>query len=337
MPEFRQDPLTGRRVIMAPERSERPNQVGSTGRSPAVEGLDPFAEGREVETTPEVLAYRAAGLPPNGPGWSVRVVSNKYPALQSTGDPATRKDGLNLSSDAVGVHDVIIECPQSESSLARLSTKQVREVLTAYRDRLVALRDDRSLQYAVIFKNHGAGAGASLPHSHSQLMALALIPDAVAGMRGRALQYAEAHGGSLFDQLIEQELASGERVVLETPGFLVFCPYASRFAFETWILPRRPACHYAEIEPAQLAELGSLLRTVLRKLDVALQDPPYNYMLQTAPLQIGDPVRDRWRIEICPRLTGVAGFEWATDCFVNAVLPESAAAILRAADVSEPE
>lgn len=176
-----------------------------------------------------------------------------------------------------------------------------------------------------------------MPHSHSQLMALTLIPDAVSGMHSRALQYAEDHGRSLFDQLIEQELASGERVVLETPGFLVFCPYASRFAFETWILPRRPACHYAQIEPAQLAELGSLLRTVLRKLDVALQDPPYNYMLQTAPLQNGDPAQDRWRIEICPRLTGVAGFEWATECFVNAVLPESAAAVLRAADVPEPE
>ncbi len=336
MPEFRQDPLTGRRVIMAPDRSERPIQVG-TGQSLAIGDVDPFAEGRETETTPEVLAYRAAGLVPNGPGWSVRVVSNKYPALQSRGDLAPRNDGVYQSCDAVGVHDVIIECPQSECSLARLSTKQICEVLSAYRDRLMALREDRRLEYAVIFKNHGAGAGASLPHSHSQLMALTLIPDAVVGMRARALQRATDFGCPLFDQMIAQELESGERVILETPDFLVFCPYASRFAYETWILPRRPACHYAEIEPGQLADLGMLLRTVLRKLDVALQDPPYNYMLHTAPLQSGDPVRDRWRIEICPRLTGVAGFEWATDCFVNAVLPESAAAILRAADESEPE
>lgn len=333
MPEFRQDPLTGRRVIMAPERSERPIQVG-TGQSLAIGDVDPFAEGREAETTPEVLAYRAAGLVPNGPGWSVRVVSNKYPALQSRGDLAPRNDGVYQSCDAVGVHDVIIECPQSDSSLARLSTKQVCEVLSAYRDRLKALNEDRRLEYAVIFKNHGAGAGASLPHSHSQLMALTLIPDAVVGMRARALQHATDLGRPLFDQMIAQELESGERVVLETPDFLVFCPYASRFAYETWILPRYPACHYAEIEPGQLAELGALLRTVLRKLDIALQDPPYNYLLQTAPLQIGDPAQDRWRIEICPRLTGVAGFEWATDCFVNAVLPESAAAILRATDVS---
>lgn len=155
MPEFRQDPLTGRRVIMAPERSQRPIQVGSS-RSLPIGQFDPFAEGREVETTPEVLAYRPAGMPTNGPGWSVRVVSNKYPALQSRGDLASRNDGVYQSCDALGVHDVIIECPQSESSLARLSTRQVREVLSAYRDRLVALRDDRSLQYAVIFKNHGA-------------------------------------------------------------------------------------------------------------------------------------------------------------------------------------
>lgn len=336
MPEFRQDPLTGRRVIMAPERSERPMQVAAA-QTLAIDALDPFAEGREFETTPEVLAYRAADSAPDGPGWRVRVVSNKYPALCCSGDTAPRTTGLYQSSDAVGVHDVIVECPQRESSLARLSAEQVGEVLRAYRDRLAMLREDRRLQYATIFKNHGARAGASLPHSHSQLMALTLIPDAVSSMRARALQYAEQHGRSLFDALIEQELADEVRVVLQSPGFLVFCPYASRFGFETWILPTQPDCHYAELLPGRLAELSVLLRTVLRKLDVALQDPPYNFVLQTAPLQQGDRRQDRWRIEIYPRLTGVAGFEWATDCFVNAVLPETAAGLLRATDIPGAE
>ena len=332
MSELRRDPIVQRWVVMAPERARRPIEILDEPHL-AEAGVDPFAEGNEGSATPEVLAYRDAGSTPDGPGWRVRVVPNKFPALHTDGTLDPRDDGLHHSMNGVGVHEVIVECPHSETNMSRLSPENIREVLCAYRERLCDLRRDPRLAHALIFKNHGALAGASVAHSHSQLLATPFVPTAIREELAGALEFHQQHGRNIFDAMIQQELASRSRVVLDTPRFLAFCPYASRFAYETWILPKQPGSHYEQIDDSATGELASVLKTVLRKLEVALNGPAYNYVLHSAPLQQPELPHYRWHFEVLPRLTRVAGFEWGSGSFINEVLPESAAARLRETDV----
>lgn len=328
MSEIRKDPLLSRWVVMAPERAERPHQTAAQARS----GADPFAEGNEDLTTPEVHAIRAAGSVPNGPGWQVRVVPNMYPAVH-TGEFAGSVDISASVLPGTGVHDVIIECPHNESNLSRLSHENVRDVLTVYRDRLRQLKQDPRLAHATIFKNQGAEAGASVHHSHSQLIATSLVPVSIQEELTAAKQYHDLHKTSYFERTIERELQEGSRIVLATDQFVVFNPFASRFTYETWIVPRWQSSQFESTPDRALDQMAFVLRTVLRKLEVALADPPWNYVLHTAPFAEPELPHFRWHIEIYPRLTRAAGFEWGAGCFLNEVLPEQAAARLRATNV----
>ncbi|MEZ6064611.1 MAG: galactose-1-phosphate uridylyltransferase [Planctomycetaceae bacterium] len=329
MSELRKDPITGRWVIIAPERKSRPQPLQECETPPPPETFDPFLEGNERATPPEILAYRHPGSQPNGPGWRVRVVPNKFPALSIEGALSKRGDGMYDTMGGIGAHEVIIECPHFESNLARLDVENIREVLWVYRDRLVDLKRDSRLVHGLVFKNYGASAGATVPHAHSQLIVNPVVPISILEEMQGAETYYRYRGRCIFEDMIQQELADDSRVVIEHHDFLVICPYASRFAFETWILPRHHASHYENIQKQGIESLGSVLKETLQKLEVALDDPPYNYVIHSAPFDMPELPQFRWHIEIIPRLGRIAGFEWGSGFYINTVPPEEAAKFLR--------
>lgn len=331
MPEFREDPFTGRWILLAPERARRPLQTGNPSHSPNPAD-DPFGEGHEAATTPEVFAIRAAGTAPNQPGWRVRVVTNKFPALVSDDTALPHDDGLYRSRPGTGLHDVIIECPQFETRMARLSLADINCVLRVYRERLLACRRNPELAAAIIFKNEGALAGASIPHCHSQLMATEFVPPALASQLERANAYFLKSGRSLFTTVMNRERQEQLRVVMESSRFVAFCPYASRFAYETWILGRSSGSHFSSVDDDTLEDLAQVLWSVLNRLQRVLDDPAMNFVLQTAPLQEPERPSFQWRLEILPRRNQLGGYEWGSDCYINTVTPEAAAAELRSVE-----
>jgi len=340
MSEIRQDPVSGRKVILAPERARRPLQTTVTADpSGCLDAEDPFAEGNESATTPEVLAIRRPGTAPNSPGWSVRVVTNLFPAVSTPPDlpldsvvaePGT--GGLLATWPASGIHEVIVECPQGESNGARLGSAQWSDVFRAYRERLRSLATIPELAAAVIFKNQGALAGASLPHCHSQLIAIPFVPTALEHRLDRSRSYFQRHGRSVYQDVLELELQQRARIVAETEHFVAWCPFASRFAYEIHLMSRRPGSHFGQVEDAELSEAAGLYSALLQRLNRLLPDLSFNAVLQTAPLHDAESGSFRWTLEILPRTTHVAGFEWGSDCYINTVLPEVAAEQLRQAE-----
>ena len=331
MPELRKDPISQRWVVIAPDRGNRPIELSDSTDLGGESAFDPFAEGNEAWTPNEFFSFRNADSRPDEPGWRVRVVPNKYPAVKTSSHLERHADGIYERMTGHGTHEVIVECPHNEANLSRLSTLNLCEVIWAYQDRILAAKRDPGLAYALVFKNKGRGAGASLRHSHSQMIATPVVPFAVEQELQHVQQFFKNHGRSPYQEIIDQEIATGTRIVLETDDHLVFCPYASRFPFETWILPKQQQSHFEAIPPKQVEDLGQILKTVLCKLDRSLDDPPYNFLIHSAPLQDPELPHYRWRLEIFTRFTGVAGFEWGSGCFINHVPPENAAGILREA------
>lgn len=338
MPDLRKDPIVGRWVIVAKSRARRPHDFDTSPvRRPSA--FCPFCEGQEDKTPPEILAYRRPGSSPNGPGWRVRVVPNKFPALEIEGDLNKRGEGIYDMMRGVGAHEVIIESPRHLVSTAELSETELQEVLWAYRDRLTDLKRDRRLVYGMIFKNVGAAAGASLEHTHSQLIVTPIVPINVWEEMTGSLEFFNYRGRCVYCDMIHQELATEKRLVHDTPTFVAFCPFASRFPFETWILPKVHGSHFENIQPPGVEDLASVLRTVIMKLEAALDRPAYNYILHTAPFDTPELPHYHWHIEIMPSLTRPAGFEWGSGFYINPVPPEDAARFLREVDTEtwEPE
>ncbi|HTK76076.1 MAG TPA: galactose-1-phosphate uridylyltransferase [Gemmataceae bacterium] len=329
VPQLRKDPIVDRWVLIAPERAERPTELEEPAHLAHHETC-PFCEGRERETTPEVLAFRAPGSQPDGPGWKLRVVANRYPAVRGDAGGTPCTDKLFASHPGVGAHEVVVECPQHEASLAALPPDQFRLVFTAYRDRLKSLRDDERIAYAQVFKNHGVAAGASVEHAHSQILALSQAPHELRNEYDAAERYHRTHGRCVFCDLLGRERDAGVRMVSETEHVAAFAAFAGRFPYETWLLPIRHAGHYDRLSDAELTDAASVVRTILRRLGDLNEDAAYNYVLHTLPLRVAESPAYHWHLEILPRLTGIAGFELATGCFANPVPPEEAAARLRA-------
>lgn len=334
IPELRKDPIVGRWVIIATERAKRPV---SQKQEPFPESSScPFCAGNEKETPHEIIAYRSRGSRQDEPGWRVRVVPNKYPALQIEGDLNKRGDGIYDRMNGIGAHEVILECPFHETSLANLTEDNIREILWVYRDRLVDLKKDPRLVYGMVFKNVGAAAGASLEHSHSQLIVTPIVPINVWEEMTGAMEFYNYRGRCIYCDMIYQEASASKRIVMETPHFIAFCPYASRFPFETWILPKVHNSHFENIQKIEVDDLGTVMKTVLMKLEICLERPAYNYIIHTSPFDTQSLPHYHWHIEVIPRLTRVAGFEWGTGFYINPVPPEQAASMLRdtAVDVS---
>lgn len=330
MPELRKDPITGGWVIIATDRSRRPsdflrNPVTIQGGRPC-----PFCPGNEDRTPPEVLAYRN-GSQPNSAGWNLRVVPNKFPALRVEGELDREGAGIYDKMNGIGAHEVVIESPDHHLSLADLPEKRIEELFWAFRDRVLDLKKDRRLRYILLFKNHGEVAGASLEHTHSQIIALPVVPKCVQEEIEGGRRYFNFKERCIFCDIVRQETAGGERVVLETDHFIALSPYAPRFPFETWIVPRAHHSHYEHSDTASIQNLGWVTRTVLRKLDRVLERPAFNLVVHTGPAQEGEMAHYHWHIEIIPKLMKVAGFEWATGFHINPTPPEEAARFLREA------
>jgi UDPglucose--hexose-1-phosphate uridylyltransferase len=289
----------------------------------------PFCPGQEGMTPPEVMAYRPPSSAPNSGGWTLRVVPNKFPALMIEGHLDRQGEGLYDKMNGVGAHEVIIETPLHDQAFANLDVGTIENVLWAFRDRIVDLRRDARFRYVMVFKNHGAAAGATLAHSHSQLIALPVVPVNVAEEMAGAKQYYEFKERCVFCDIIKQELADRRRVIYENPGFVVLAPFAPKFPFETWILPKVHGAAFEDAQRVELAQAADALRTALCKLNVALESPPYNFIVHSAPFGDKDPPHYHWHFEIMPTLTKVAGFEWGSGFYINPTPPEDAAAFLR--------
>jgi UDPglucose--hexose-1-phosphate uridylyltransferase len=328
MPELRKDPVVGRWVIIATEREKRPSDFKSEPQ-PVRSEFCPFCEGNEAKTPPEILAYRDRQSRANQPGWRVRVVPNKFPALQIEGNLDKRGDGIYDRMNGIGAHEVIIETPKHEISLTALTPALVQEVLWSYRDRLVDLKKDTRFVYGLIFKNVGASAGASLEHTHSQLIVTPTVPVAVAEEMTGCETFFKFRGRCLFCDILDQELSARDRIVMDDPNFLAISPYAPRFPFETWIVPKRHSSHFENIQRFEIEGLVNVLLTVLTRLEKALGNPSYNYIIHTSPFDRAEIPHYHWHLEIIPRLTRVAGFEWGTGFYINPVPPERAAEFLR--------
>ena len=247
MPDLRRDPIVGRWVIISTERAGRPRDFypAEPARQPST-ALCPLCPGQEQLTPNEVLAYRPQGGGTNSQGWTVRVVPNKYPALQVEGDLSREGIGLYDRMNGIGAHEVIIETPDHKDMLADLPVKRVEDVLWAYRDRMVDLKRDMRFRYILVFKNHGAVAGATLEHTHSQLIALPVIPTIVLTEIDGCRAHYQQKERCIYCDIIRQEMTDQERVVVENPEFICFTPFAPRFPFEMWILPKRHAAYFEE-------------------------------------------------------------------------------------------
>jgi len=333
LPELRKDPITGRWVIISTDRGKRPTDFVRDSVQIKGTGFCPFCYGNETKTPPEVLVYGRNGSGKDTPGWSIRVVPNKFPALQIEGDLDREGEGLFDRMNGIGAHEVIVETPDHQSTLATLPEKSVEEVLWAYRDRMLDLKNDKRFRYILLFKNHGEAAGASLEHTHSQLIALPIVPKRVREEVDKSKHYFEEKERCIFCDMIRQEVETVTRVISENEHFIALAPYAPRFPFETWILPRQHSSAFENHQSPIYASLARLLRDLLRRLDGVLNRPAYNYVVHTSP--IGEEINDHfhWHIEMMPKLTKVAGFEWGTGFYINPTPPEEAARFLREAQI----
>jgi UDPglucose--hexose-1-phosphate uridylyltransferase len=329
MPELRKDPVVGRWVIIATERARRPSDFVTEPVRPRATTCA-FCEGREEQTPPEVLAGRPPESRPNTPGWTYRVVPNKFPALRIEGELEPSGEGLFDRMNGVGAHEVVIETPRHDASMAGLSVDAVTDVLLAYRERMVDLKKDPRFAYVLVFKNHGEAAGASLEHPHSQLIATPIIPIMVSEELAGSAQYYDLKERCVWCDMVRQERRGRGRLVLESPEFVALAPFAPRFPFETWILPTRHRAAFEESTEEELRGVAETLGEVLRRMDQVLGEPPFNFMLHTAPFREAQLESFHWHLEVIPKLTRVAGFEWGSGFFINPVPPEAAAEALRA-------
>lgn len=339
MSQLRKDPISGRWVIIAGERSKRPDDFRKPAAAPASEasGFCPFCEGNESKTPPEVFALRAGSTRPDSPGWRVRVVPNKYPAL-SRGEQAPREGGaLFVRMNGIGVHEVVIETPEHGREMAGLDLDHLKAVLTVYRERILSIGAEKQYRYIQVFKNKGSEAGASLSHPHTQIVSTPIVPKRVKEELYGADRLYQKFGECAFCRIIREELDRRERVIFVNEHFCVLAPYASRFPFEMRISPLRHSPHFFDLTDGELSALAGTLKTALERLKETLSDPPYNFLIHQAPnprfnLNGGRAASIaqsfHWHLEIIPVLTRVAGFEWGTGFYINPVSPEVAAEAL---------
>lgn len=342
MPEYRQDPLTGRMVIVAEARAARPHQFDITDQLDQT--ICPFCDGNELETPNETAAFRSADSSPNSSGWRVRVVPNRYPAVIAGEVPHVLSDGTFISTggktDGIGLHEVIIDTSRHVLSIADLSPSEIADMLAMYQLRLRTLRTDSRWAYVQIFKNVGAAAGASLPHSHSQLTAIPFLPPSFSQMLHRAADHFHLRGRCLWCERLEQEIQIGERIVEKTEHFTVLCPFVSRFAGEIEIYPINHESAFDRMEASLLSELSDLFRRTIIRLGKVVSGQKdslaYNVILNTEPFlfQQNGKRSDcsslfHWHFSILPSLARAAGFEWGTGLHINPISPEQAAKRLR--------
>ncbi|MFH1440426.1 MAG: galactose-1-phosphate uridylyltransferase [Candidatus Omnitrophota bacterium] len=337
MPELRKDPIIGRWVIIATDRAKRPDQFAETLKNkPSEEEICPFCEGNESKTPPEVYALRSKHRPANAPGWEIRAIPSISPFLRIEGDLDRRGKGMYDLMNGIGAHEIIIETNNHLANIADLEENQITKVINCYIDRILDLERDKRFKYVLVFKNYGWPAGGGkINHSRSQLIATPVNPKRVKEELVGARHYYNYHERCVFCDLIKQEIESKDRVIMETDNFIAIVPFAARFPFETWIFPKKHSCDFVSLNMEERLNLAQILKKILLKLKIGLSDPPYNYIIHTAPFRrkkagywksIDDDFH--WHIEIIPQLTRIAGFEWGTGFYICPLTPEDAAKFL---------
>lgn len=326
MPEVRQNLVTKEWVIIATERSKRPKDFvrkEEVQKLPPYDPSCPFCPGNEDMTPPEVLRYDGDD------GWLVRIVPNKFPALVPDGQPVRRRDGIYLRMDGVGRHEVIIETPKHDLTMATLEMKQMELVMQSYYDRFCELSKLPQCTLIIIFRNQGERAGTSLVHPHSQLVGMPFIPLHIRRYMYELERHYDALGRCAVCDILEHEIKEGVRIVLQNKHFMSLVPYAASFPYELWIIPLRHQAAFSELASDELVALASALKATLLKLHIGLNQPDYNLVLNSAPhFSAGEPFY-HWYIRIVPRLTTPAGFELGSGITINVSLPEENAAHLR--------
>jgi len=332
MPELRKDPIIDRWVIISTERGKRP--VFFIEEQPSFkEGVCPLCPGNEYMTPHEVFAIRQ-NSPPDSPGWSLRVVPNKFPALRIEGNLDKEGIGLYDKMNGIGAHEVIIETPVHGETIWDMDTASIQNIFIAYKERSLDLSKDKRFRYIMVFKNHGSIAGASLDHSHSQLIALPIVPRRVSEEINGSLSYYRYKDRCVFCDMIALEIEDAVRVVYEIELFIALSPFAARFPFEIWILPKRHESSFVmHSQGESYFFLSDCISVVLKKYLKLLNAPPYNYMFHTAAIGDKELSHYHWHIEIIPRLTKMAGFEWGTGFYINPTPPEEATTYLKETDV----
>jgi UDPglucose--hexose-1-phosphate uridylyltransferase len=332
MPELRRDPISGRWVVIATERGKRPTDFASPPVQRKKGGFCPFCHGNEYTTPPEVMAFRPTATQPNTVGWTLRVMANKFPALQIYGDLNRVNDGVFEKMNGIGAHEVIVETPEHQLSLSTISHKAFEDVLWAYYLRMTDLKKDIRFKYILVFKNEGDAAGSSLEHTHSQLIALPIIPRLISEEIESSRRYFELNKRCIFCDVISREIEGKTRLIHENEGYIAVAPYAPRGPFETWILPKRHDPFFTPPDK-NFSELASIFQTVLKRIDRILDTPPYNFVIHDSPITDKEIGYYHWHIELMPKLMKVAGFEWGSGFYINPTPPEEAAKFMREAKI----
>lgn len=327
MPELRKDPVIGRWIIISKERGKRPTDF-PVEKFEGTGGFCPLCPGNESFTPKDVLLipYTEAD---NKSEWQVRVVPNKYPALVIEGDLEKEGIGLYDQMNGIGAHEVIIETPNHEEKFLDLSAQDMAKVFRAYKERILDLENDPRFKYVMVFKNHGQAAGASLEHSHSQLIALPILPRMIVSELTGAKSHYDYKERCVFCDIIRQEIKSKDRVVCQNDAFITITPFAPRTPFEMWVLPKKHSSQYSSMGENDLLQLAEIFGESLQRLSKCIENVPYNFVLHTEPLHSKGLDYYHWHFEIVPKLTSIAGFEWGTGFYINPLPPEEAAAYLR--------
>jgi UDPglucose--hexose-1-phosphate uridylyltransferase len=345
MSELRYDPMRKSWVIIATERGMRPSnqQKPEQSRPPVSKSSCPFCPGNEDRTPPEIFAVREPGSKPNGPGWTIRVIPNKFPALTIESPRERYGKGIYDVVSGFGAHEVIVETPSDQEQMPDFTVAHLRDVFSVYKNRLADLKRDQRFRYIMIFKNYGSEAGASLCHSHSQIIAIPVTPSLVAVELASVRDYFHLKERCMMCDIIHQEREEGERIVIEDEHFVVFAPFGSSFPFELRIAPKRHSHDFSVIDEEHLYHFSTVVKDVLVRLRKVLNDPPYNFILHTAPpaaTRVGKPdywssigEDYHWYLELIPRMTMIAGFEWGTGFQINPTSPEDAARFLRETEI----
>lgn len=327
MPELRKDLVRDSWVLIAKDRALKPNDFPINKNGINILGNNsvcPFCAGNEIYTPPEIIAYRNNSSSPNSPGWDIRTIPNKYSTFSLKSDVNVNYDGLNTSCMAIGQHEVIIETPEHNIELHEFNIDKISLLFKMFQERYIALADNEKIKYIQIYKNRGIFAGASLEHSHSQILALPIVPEV---NKGLAKYYQNASSCFICD-LIEQERQNKVRVIYEGAEFIVISPYAPRFAYEIWVIPIKHTPHFGNISKDERQILAVIMQLLLKTIIATLGNPSYNIVINSAPIGSKEDAY-HWFIEITPRLIITAGVEVATGIYMNPVSPELAAILFR--------
>ncbi len=321
MSELRKDPIIGRWVIIAPERGIQSLTIETNKDEIQDKSSCPFCKENEKKTPREIFSIKSS----TSNNWNVRVIPNRFPALRVEGTLDRQGSGLYDKLNGIGAHEIIIETPDHESDIIDKDLNHIKDIFITYKRRILDLKNDHRIKYVMIFKNHNIDNGTSVNHSHSQLIATPVIPKRVSEELKGAKKYYDYKERCIFCDIVYQELKENKRIVAEEENFIAIEPFAARFPFETWIIPKNHSSNFENCLDENLHHLAILFKAVMQKINKALNNPAYHYLIHSSPLGMENIEHYHWHIEIIPKLQNVAGFEWGTGFYINPTSPEEAA------------